>query len=415
LSIDGEGKIWTVDQGDEYIHHINPEIKGVDLSKRIVSGTHVGYSTMTSDLSTINFNQKGTWTVIQDSGNDSTLWGTVFWTSSEPAGTSVRVVVRSSSDEQDWSTWEDAANGTPLHLTPAGRYLQVKATLTSTIRNVSPVLYDLTVTPLPENPVQPVNQSDLVLSINSDNYAPSTSDTIKIILNVGNNGPENATNVTVNYKLPFGLEHQSSNSSYDPANGKWTLGNVAVGTVAALEIQAKVLGSGSLVNTGSAAAAETDPDLANNYANLTINILNPDGMPNVPSNLTFNDTAGLPPIDNIKNLMDLDVNTPDSTGGSQGVSGSTNSGGSLVQPDNQLARDIAGVRGSVSSGNIDGNIPSWNPTSSAEPEKKDEGIPIWVYLMAILGLITAGLAYKFRSTLSEYLMTLWGGYAKCFR
>jgi uncharacterized repeat protein (TIGR01451 family) len=375
LSVDGEGKIWTVDHDDEYIHRINPAINGVDLSKRIVSGTHVGYSTMTSGLSTINFNQEGTWTVIQDS-NNSTLWGVVSWTSSEPAGTSIRVRVRSSNDKQNWSNWEDATNGVLLHLTPAGRYLQVESTLTSTIRNVSPILYDLTVTSLPENLVQPVNQSDLVLNIHLDNYAPSTNDTIKIILNVGNNGPENATNVTVNYKLPFGLEYHSANGSYDPACDKWTVGNVAVGTVSTLEILAKVLGSGSLVNTGTVAGAETDPDVANNYANLTINILNPDGLPDVPFNLTGNGTVGLPPIDNIKDLIDLDVNTPENstngsvTGGtgstpgtgsgstSSGSSGSTGPGGSLVQPNSQLARDIAGVRESVSSGNI--VIPKWD-------------------------------------------------------
>jgi hypothetical protein len=87
----------------------------------------------------------GTWTVAYDSRNAAAAWKTVTWTSTEPAGTSVKVKVRSSKDGQTWSTWEDAAKGADLKATPQGRYLQVEATLQIQSGTTSPVLSDLTV------------------------------------------------------------------------------------------------------------------------------------------------------------------------------------------------------------------------------------------------------------------------------
>jgi hypothetical protein len=83
---------------------------------------------MTGTSSTSNYFQEGSWTVVQDTGKNSTLWGFIDWTSSEPNGTMIRVRARSSNDENYWSIWEEATNGHLLHITPPGRYLQVEAT-----------------------------------------------------------------------------------------------------------------------------------------------------------------------------------------------------------------------------------------------------------------------------------------------
>ena len=79
VSVDSNGKIWAVDNNDEYIHRISPTrnetdssgniINGVELSKRIIGGTHYGYSDMTGVVSSTITTMKGTWTVIHDSGD----------------------------------------------------------------------------------------------------------------------------------------------------------------------------------------------------------------------------------------------------------------------------------------------------------------------------------------------------------
>jgi len=56
----------------------------------------------------------------------------------------VKVRVRSSGDQQNWSPWEDTVKGADLKATPAGRYAQAEATLQITSGEISPVLSDLT-------------------------------------------------------------------------------------------------------------------------------------------------------------------------------------------------------------------------------------------------------------------------------
>lgn len=107
----------------------------------------------------------GYWTVTFDSEESGTPWGTVFWTSSEPAGTSVMVKVRSSDDQATWSPWESASNGITLGATPNGRYLQTEVTLQIITGNVSPVLYDLTVnTGTPQSVIPEVPLGTIIAS-----------------------------------------------------------------------------------------------------------------------------------------------------------------------------------------------------------------------------------------------------------
>ena len=150
-AVDAAGKVWACNYNDGYLHRIDPATDSIDLSKQTpgVSGTGVGmhysYSDMTGIISRTVTTKLGTWTVIYDSGTADTPWGTVSWNSSEPAGTSVSVKVRSSNDQSTWSPWETATNGVALNSTPNGRYLQIQTTLQITSGDVSPVLYDLTV------------------------------------------------------------------------------------------------------------------------------------------------------------------------------------------------------------------------------------------------------------------------------
>jgi len=146
VAVDAAGKVWSCNLNDEYITRIDPATNMVDLSKRIVgSNGHYAYSDMTGIMSRTVTTRIGTWTVVHDSAVANMRWGRVCWTSSEPAGTSVTVKVRSSNDQATWSAWETASNGVPLGSTPNGRYLQVETTLQIVSGEVSPILYDLTV------------------------------------------------------------------------------------------------------------------------------------------------------------------------------------------------------------------------------------------------------------------------------
>ncbi|OOP56142.1 MAG: hypothetical protein AYP45_10655 [Candidatus Brocadia carolinensis] len=164
VAVDAVGKVWVCNNGDEYIKRINPATNAIDLSKAIIgSGGHYSYSDMTGIVARSITTQIGNWTVVYDSGATDTPWGTISWTSNEPAGTVVIVKVRSSNDQATWSPWESATNGNSLTATPNGRYIQIETTLQILTGEISPILYDLTVktvavipTPSPEITPTPI-------------------------------------------------------------------------------------------------------------------------------------------------------------------------------------------------------------------------------------------------------------------
>jgi streptogramin lyase len=146
VAVDAAGKVWVCNNGDEYIKRIDPDTNAIELSKAILgSGGHYSYSDMTGIVARSITTLIGNWTVVYDSGVTDTPWGTISWTSDEPAGTSVIVKVRSSNDQATWSPWESATNGNSLTATSNGRYLQIETTLQLLTGEVSPILYDLTV------------------------------------------------------------------------------------------------------------------------------------------------------------------------------------------------------------------------------------------------------------------------------
>ena len=303
----------------------------------------------------------------------------ISWTRSEPTGTTIRVRARSSNDQTHWSTWENATNNALLHLKPAERYLEVMVTLTSTVKNVSPVLYDLTIISLSE---APINNADLGLTILTPTTEPTVNGTVRIVPHAGNNGPYDATSVHVNYRLPFGLEYQSTSSNYNQNTGLWTVGNLKSGTTSTLEIIARIINSGSLVNTGTIIGTEFDPNAANNQARLTFTVPNPAGeeqLPEVPANLPNNSEPTLPPIPNIEEGINLDPGVPlvSNTGsGNTGGSNGHGSGPGTVGGNDQLYRDQMYVRNYVGSPLTDPKINNPNGNNTDNNQTKPE-MPGW--------------------------------------
>jgi hypothetical protein len=85
-----------------------------------------------------------------------------------------------------------------------------------------------------------------------------------------NLGPNTATGVTVADRFPPGLVFFSastpSQGTYHPVTGSWTVGTLANGAVATLQVTFQVMRIGAIVNTAHTAAVEYDPDPLNNVA-----------------------------------------------------------------------------------------------------------------------------------------------------
>ena len=82
-----------------------------------------------------------------------------------------------------------------------------------------------------------------------DDPAPNVGDVVTFTVNVTNNGPNTATNVSLSDVLPAGLEFVGAapgpGRSYDQATGVWTVGTLASTASAVLQIQARVVSPGA--------------------------------------------------------------------------------------------------------------------------------------------------------------------------
>jgi len=143
-------------------------------------------------------------------------------------------------------------------------------------------------------------QADLVVGKQVSNPTPNVGDTITYTVTVGNNGPNNATGVTLSDVLPAQVMYLSSTAtsgSYDPATRTWTVGGVPVGVTQTLTIMAMVTMPGVQANTaGIMHADQFDPVLSNNSdtasitpqeADLALSKIVSNPRPNVGDTVTF--------------------------------------------------------------------------------------------------------------------------------
>ena len=94
-------------------------------------------------------------------------------------------------------------------------------------------------------------QADLSVTKTVNDPTPNVGETIAYTITLTDNGPSNATNVTLQDVLPAGLTFVSANpgqGAYDPATGIWTVGSVANGSSAVLTIQATVVSPNPTTN-----------------------------------------------------------------------------------------------------------------------------------------------------------------------
>ena len=113
--------------------------------------------------------------------------------------------------------------------------------------------------------------ADLAVTKIVNNTAPNYHDLVKWTLTVRNLGPDASSGVKVNDILPEGLIYQSSSASLGSySNGVWTIGNLAKGASASLNIVCMVNKTGSIRNTASVTGNEYDIGKTNNNAEASI-------------------------------------------------------------------------------------------------------------------------------------------------
>src|SRR5262249_34848960 len=102
---------------------------------------------------------------------------------------------------------------------------------------------------------------------------PNVGDTITFTVTLTNNGPDNATGVSVSDKLPVGLAFVSATPSqgiYNSGTGVWTVGTVTTISVQTLQIQARVASPNAQTNTASISQSDQlDPNNTNDSASAT--------------------------------------------------------------------------------------------------------------------------------------------------
>ncbi|NCD72372.1 T9SS type B sorting domain-containing protein [Mucilaginibacter agri] len=165
-------------------------------------------------------------------------------------------------------------------------------TFTTTATIISPtVLADL----VPENNTAIDNDEknsiiDLKIIKTASYSTPSINTQTTFTLAVSNNGPSEATNVTVTDVLPAGFSYVSATPSigtYNNTTGVWTIGNMDLSTQATMSMVVMVNGAGSYTNIANVSGAETDSNPGNNSSQVTIS---PNGLP-----IANNDAASTDP------------------------------------------------------------------------------------------------------------------------
>ena len=116
--------------------------------------------------------------------------------------------------------------------------------------------------------------TDLSVGMAVDRTNPALNSNVTFTVVVSNNGPANATNVRVLDKLPAGLEFVSAAPSvgtYDPATGIWTVGSLASGASATLQLVAAARTTDPVTNTARVAGADQlDTNGANDQVSVQV-------------------------------------------------------------------------------------------------------------------------------------------------
>jgi uncharacterized repeat protein (TIGR01451 family) len=141
--------------------------------------------------------------------------------------------------------------------------------------------------------VPPTPKADLAITKLPSTTAPQAGGQVIYTLVVTNNGPSDATGVTVTDAVPSELtvsSLQPSQGTCDTSTSVCTLGSITNGASAQILVTATIAASasGSITNTASVIGQQDDPDKSNNVATSTIT---PTPAPLPRSDLSVNKTV----------------------------------------------------------------------------------------------------------------------------
>ncbi|MDI9618441.1 hypothetical protein, partial [Methanothermobacter sp.] len=117
--------------------------------------------------------------------------------------------------------------------------------------------------------------ADVAVTKMVSNSTPNFGELVTFYVTVTNNGPDNATGVTVTDSLPVGLvyvSHVVSRGSFNPLTGVWLVGDLLPGSSATLNFTVLVNRTGDVVNRVLAVGEEFDPYPENNTAEVTVRV-----------------------------------------------------------------------------------------------------------------------------------------------
>jgi uncharacterized repeat protein (TIGR01451 family) len=124
-----------------------------------------------------------------------------------------------------------------------------------------------------------VDESDIQVEKTASTTGPLVGATFTYTLTATNNGPDDATGVTVEDILPAGVTYQSDNGAgaYDSVTGIWTVGDLANGASETLDITVTVNNGTANQQISNTACVETsspaDPDTTNNCDTVVVTVV----------------------------------------------------------------------------------------------------------------------------------------------
>ncbi|RWW91662.1 DUF11 domain-containing protein, partial [Flavobacterium cerinum] len=137
------------------------------------------------------------------------------------------------------------------------------------------------------NTITPSAQANLTVAKSVNIAVPTVGQQVIFKIDVTNNGPNNATGVSVTDQLPNGftyVSHTVTAGTYNDGTGIWNIGALSNGVTSSLEITVLVKATGNHTNVATVSGSQTDPTPGDNSDDAT-------SAPNVLANLSIEKTV----------------------------------------------------------------------------------------------------------------------------
>ncbi|WP_207433074.1 T9SS type A sorting domain-containing protein [Sabulibacter ruber] len=175
-----------------------------------------------------------------------------------------------------WTVGNLALNETKTLILTARASLQGTHTTTATLGSRTSSELDLNSSNnTMSNTITVLPSADVAVNNVVSNPNPGQGDAITYTITAINNGPNNATNVSVANQLPAGLTitgHTASAGTFNAATGTWNVGSIVTSGSQTLTITARPTVTGSVTVTSSQTHTEYDAQASNNTASSTITV-----------------------------------------------------------------------------------------------------------------------------------------------